>query len=79
MYLSVIYVFNVHLRRIVESKCRRNLTTEQNIRVIKLLTHLNDGDKESLFVFLLHGSGNGSDGPTKRVQVFPGPFVAVHL
>jgi hypothetical protein len=79
MYLSVIYVFNVHLRRIVESKCGRKLTTEQSIIVIKLLTNLNDGDQESLFVFLLHGSGNGSDGPTKRVQVFPGPFVAIHL
>jgi hypothetical protein len=43
------------------------------------ITDLDDCDEEPLFVFLLHRTGNGTDGPTKSVQILPRPFISVHL
>lgn len=40
---------------------------------------LNDGDEESLFIFLMHGTTDGADGPAQHVQVPPGPLGTVHL
>ena len=40
---------------------------------------LDDGDKEALFVFLVHGTREAADGPAQRVQVLPRPLAAVNL
>ena len=40
---------------------------------------LDDCDEEPLLVLLVHGSTDGTDGPTERVQVPPRPLGSVHL
>ena len=40
---------------------------------------LDEGDKEALFVFPVHGTRDAADGPAQRVQVLPRPLAAVNL
>ena len=53
--------------------------TGQQSGMKKGVADLDDCDEEPLLVLLVHGSTDGTDGPTERVQVPPRPLGSVHL
>ena len=43
------------------------------------LSHLDDRHEESLLVLLMHGPGDGTDGPAECVEILPTPLITIHL
>lgn len=43
------------------------------------LFHLDDCHKEPLLVLLVHGAGDGTDGPAECVEILPAPLIAIDL
>ena len=43
------------------------------------LSHLDDRHEKPLLVLLVHGAGDGTDGPAKCVEILPAPLISIHL
>ena len=46
---------------------------------IKHMVNLDHCHQEPLLILFMHGTGDGSNGPTKGVQILPRPFVTIDL